>query len=345
MRPERVRRAHADPTSARQSAAFVVWGWPGWIWGIMCWLAYVYCTYPTAGGVYRGEYGPMSPIQWIGQSFLYAFVFVPPLIAVLYAGWVFFVVLRVTADGITVGRWFGARPVSYRSSDITTWRFVDRRSRDVSDAKSASRLRIDFADGSWVRVSRYGWNFRGLEAWLRQRAHGAARPVWQLPDDRPSSAFVVRDLRTMLLGIVAWVISWVTAGCCAILILALRSRPSSGHVIENAVMFFVFLILGPLAGHLTLKSVRVEASRIHVRRWFGLIRRTYHDDDIKWWRVSLDPNPPWWREAREASLVLHFAAGPTLVVAGHAANFHGLHEYVRARASSRQVERKKAGKA
>lgn len=342
MSPERVRYPYANPTSARMNVAFVAWGWAGWIWAAACWLVYVLFTYPTAAAVYRGEIGPLSPIKWIVQSVLYSFVFLPPLVAALYAGWVFFVVLRLTADEITVGRWFGARRVTYRSRGITTWRFVNRRSQDVPEAKSASRLRIDFADGSWVRVSRYGWNFRRLEPWLRRWAPAAARPVWRLPDDQPATyAFVVRDVRAILFGLVGWVIFWLVTTCSALLILVPRPNPpSSGDIIHYAVMLIGSLIAGPFIAHATLKEIRVDAPRIHVKRWFGLIHRTYREGDIKWWRVSLDPNPPWWREAREASLVLSFANGPKLIVQGQAANFHALLEYLRARVAAREEVRR-----
>ena len=342
MSSEPVRHAYADPASARVDAAFVAWGWPGWIWGTVCWLGVLLLAYPTTAALYRGEIGPLTPIQWIGQSLLYVFVFFPALVALVYQGGVFFVVLRVTAGGITVGRWFGARQVAYRSSDITTWRFVDRRSRDVPEAKSASRLRIDFSDGSWVRLSRHGWNFPRLEAWLRRWAPAAARPVWRLPDTRPSTyAFVVRDVRAMLVGLTALLNCSILTAMSLILILAPQSHPPSGvgaitPYAKPVVILFLSVFLGPFVAHATLKDVRVDAPRIHVKRWFGLIRRTYREDDIKSWRVTLDPNPPWWREVRESTLALRFTDGGNLVLMGHAANFHALLEYLRARASTRQ---------
>jgi hypothetical protein len=309
-----------------------------------CWLGVLYFTYPTASAVYRGEIGPLSPIQWVVQSVLYAVVFLPLFVGILYQGWVFFVVTRITGDRITLGRWFGARRTAYRSTDITTWRFVDRRSRDVPEAKLASRLRIDFSDGSWIRLSRYGWNFRRLEAWLRRWAPAAARPVWRLPDDQPSRyAFVVRDVGGMFFGLMGWVMFWLIGTCCALLILVPRSPPpSSGDVINNALMFFVSLVLGPFFAHLTLKDVRVDAPRIHVKRWFGLIQRTYREDDIAWWRVSLDAKPPKWHERQEASLVVRFADKASIVVMGNAANFLALLEYLRARALARHDVRRSA---
>jgi hypothetical protein len=334
---DRVRHPSADLASSRQNDGFVAWGWPGWIGGIACWLGVLYFAYPTASAVYRGEIGPLSPIQWVVQSALYAIVFLPAFVAILYLGWAAFVVLRLTGDRITLGRWFGAHRVTYRPGDITTWRFVDRRAQDVTEAKSASRLRIDFADGSWVRLSRYGWNFRRLEAWLRRWAPGAARPVWRLPDDQPSAhAFVVRDVGATFLGLTGWVVLWLFSVCSALLVLVPRTpAPSLGANIHNTVMFFVWLILGPFIAYITVKDVRVDAARIDVKRWFGLIQRTYREDEIAWWRVSLDPKPPWWRERRHASIVIRFADKASVVVMENAANFHALLEYLRARALAR----------
>ena len=337
MSADRVRHPCANPASSRQDDSFVAWGWLECIAGIACWLGVLYFTYPTTSAVYRGEIGPLSPIQWVAQSALYAIVFLPAFVAILYLAWVFFVVLRVTGERITIGRWFGAHRVTYHPSDITTWRFVDRRAQDVPEAKSASRLRIDFADGSWVRLSRHGWNFRRLEAWLRRAAPAAARPVWRLPDDQPSAhAFVVRHVGATLLGLTAWVVLWLFSVCSALLVLVPRTPPRSlGANIHDTVMFFVWLILGPVAAYVTVKDVRVDAPRIHVKRWFGLIQRTYREDDIAWWRVSLDPKPPWWRERRHASIVIRFADKASVVVMENAANFHALLEYLRARALER----------
>jgi hypothetical protein len=350
MSSQRLRYAHTNFASARQDAAFLAWGWPGWFWGIVCWLTFLHFSYPTAIALYRGEIGPMSPLEWGLTIVVYMIVFLFPGAGVLYASWVFFVFVRAAPHAITVNRWFGLHRVAYPPSDVTIWRFVNRRSLDVPDAKSASRLRIEFADGSWVRVSRYAWNFRRLEAWLRQYAPAAGRPVWRLPDDGPSSrSFVVRDVGGMLFGLMVWVICWTGTVCCVLMIGRLsRDTATHGHFMRYAkltVMFFASLIFGPVFARFMLKDVRIDAAGIHVERWFGLTRRTYREGDVTWWRVSLDPNPPWWREARQSSLAFRLLDGATILVTGNAANFHRLHEFLSAHASARQQVRSTAKKA
>jgi hypothetical protein len=347
MSPQRVSYTDTDVASA----PFVAWGWTGWLWGIVCWLTFLYFVYLNAAALYRGEIGPMSPLAWTSTILVYVVVFFPAGVGVLYVGWVFFVFLRLRPDGITVSRWLGIQRTAYSPGDITIWRFVNRRSLDVPEAKSASRIRIEFADGSWVRLSRYGWNFRRVEAWLRQHAPAAGRPVWRLPDHGPSTvSFVVRDVGAWLVGLMILVICLTVAVCCVLLIFARRAQDVAGdenlvRYAKPTVMFFVMLIGGPIAARLMLKDVRIEAAGIHVVRWFGLTRRTYREDDITWWRVSLDPNPPWWREARVPSLAFHLSDGAIIVVMGNAANFHRLHEYLCARASGRQQVRPRATKA
>lgn len=348
MSSEQLRHAYADP-SARQDAGFVACAWTGWIWGLVPWLGVVYYAFPTVWAVYHGKLTPLPPSLWVarGLFFVFAFLFLPAF--ALYAGWAFFAVVRVGADKITVGRWFGARQSVYRSSDITTWRLVDRRLREVSDAKSASRLRIDFADGSWVRMSRYAWNFRSLEAWLRRRAASAGGPAARGSSaPRSTQRFVVRDVLMMFAVLGMWVCCWMIVAYDLATTFSRRLHPPSGlgdvalHLLWFVMAFLLPFIFGPLAAHGLLKEVRVDAPHIHVDRWFGLSRRTYREDDIKTWRVSLDPNPPWWRHARESSLVLRFADGASVFVMEHATNFHALYDYLRDRALTREDVRRSA---
>ena len=344
MSLRQLRHAHVDAKPAHYIPGFVAWSWTGWIGGMVLWFLYVYFTYPTASAVARGEIGPMSLSQWVATSLLYVFVFLPPLVLSLYVGWLFFVVLRITGDRITVGRWFGAQQAAYSSTDIARWCFIGHRSREVSEAKSAWRIRIDFSDGSWVRLSRFAWNFRRLEAWLRGHAPVAFSAGPDSGIRRPPHTFVVRDVGMALIGIFGWVICWVVSAMCLMLIHGLKSGavPSPGGIgsyVGPIAMGVITFLGGPYLAYCTGNVVRVDAPHIHVHRWWGLIQRTYREDDIKSWRVSLDPNPPWWRAPKGSSLVLRFVAGGSLLLGGQAANFHALHAYLKSRLALREQVR------
>lgn len=342
MSSAQLRYGDVEPDRARSPDPFAVWGWTGWVWGIVPWLIVVYYAYPPAWALYHGKLTPLAPGLWVLRGLYFVFVFILVPAWALYAGWVFFFVLRIAGDRITVGRWFGLRRRVYSASDIGAWHLVDRRVREVADARAASVLRIDFVDGSWVGMPRRAWNFRKLDAWLRERASwGGAVPA--AADALPSRyRFVVRDPVMVLMALAGWVLCWMFGLLSIAKTLSgeIRPQPGLGGVVLYMLGFVMTVllpfILGPLCAHLLLKKVRVDAPHIHVDRWFGLIRRTYREDDIKRWRVSLDPNPPWWRLARDASLLVHFADSTSVLVRKHATNFRLLHGYLRDRASSRQ---------
>jgi hypothetical protein len=330
MSSEPLRHAHSDSSSAREDAGFVVWGCTGWIAGILPWLGFVYFAYPLAWAAYHGRLASLPPMLWAPTGVLFLFVFVALPAFALYAGRIVFVVVRVFGDGITVGQWFGARRIVYRSSEIASWCLVDRRWRDVGETKSAKRLRIDFLDGSWVALSRYTWNFRRLEAWLRLAASGAG-PTQSTGAPRSPHRFVVRDVLTLPLVLVVWVLYWTMVAYNLASPSWQRPVDIASAIVWVVMAGLVPLVLGSLCAHVVLDELRVDAPHIHVRRWFGLVRRTYREDDIKSWRASHDSNPPWWRQgaADGSYLLLRFADGAPVYVTGGAANFRALLRYLR----------------
>jgi hypothetical protein len=189
MSSQQLRHVHIDLPSARSDAGFVAFAWTRWFWGIGAWLPFVYYGYPLLWNIYHGTLKPLAPALWPTRALFFVFAFVACPALALYAGWIAFVVLRIDADRITVGRWFGARKRDYRASDVGQWVLFDGRSRVVTDVKSASALRIDFLDGSWVSIPRLAPNFRKLEAWLRRSgsAEKGRSPHAFSPRDYPSS--------------------------------------------------------------------------------------------------------------------------------------------------------------
>lgn len=352
MSSEQIRHAYAEQEAASHAPGFVVCSWSRWIAGILPWLLVVFFAYPPARALYHGTLNPLPPRLWLATALYFVLVFVVVPAFALGAGWILFFILRVGADRITVGRWFGARQRIYRASDITSWRLSDRRRREVPDAKSASVLRIDFADGSWLIVSRNAWNFRKLDAWLRRWAPSTGSVATQaLNGPRSTYRFVVRDLAMMFIGLTTCVLLWMVT---AANIGDVLSRPLPPPRVGEIALYALWLVLeivapfifGLLGVHFLLREVWVDAPYIRIKQWFRLSQRTYREEDIKFWRVSLNLNPPWWRQKRDSSLVLRFTDGPSVVVMGGAANFHALHEYLRDRAGSRQevrraVERKR----
>jgi hypothetical protein len=332
---QQIRYRCAEPDRARAADAFAAWGWTGWTWGILSWFLVLYLAYPVLWTLFHGKLPPVTPAVGIQMAVYFVFTLIAVPAFALYASWVFFVVLRVTNDRITVGRWFGLRRRVYRASEISEWTLVDRRVRSVADVRQASRLRIDFLDGSWVGMPRWSWNFQKLEAWLAQRA-GWGAAVGTAPPRAPTSTyhFMVRDVGMMLVAPTVWALCWMIGARYLAGVLSGKVPPPTdvGGVAILALVL-VPVIAGPLCVHVLAATVRVDAPRIQVNRWFGLVRRTYHEDDIKFWRLSVDANhPPGW----DRSLLLWFADGARVSVMSAAINFRTLREYLRDRASSRE---------
>ena len=337
-----IRYASTESEHAGAASGFAVWAWTTWIWGILPWVVFIVFAEPIVSAFYRGELKPAPVAVWVAVG-LYDFLILVVLPAwAMYASWIYFSVVRVAGDCITVGRWFGVRSTVFRPSDIVTWRSGDWRWREVPEGRSAWKLRIDFSDGSWLRLSRTAWNFRKLEAWLQLWVPSRDSAARLASNATTSSChFRVRDTRLTLIGLFAWVVTWIMSAMSVNSFLYWRAQTPSGT--EAVVVYVVRLILiavtfvvGPLCGYVAFKDVRVNGSRIDVVRWFGLSRRTYHEDDIKTWHARLDPKPPSRRKTDEPKITIRFADGAGVVVLGSAGNFDGLHQYLRARASSRE---------
>lgn len=329
------------PESGPQDSGFLVWSWAGWVWGIASCLVFVYFAYPLLSAVYYSGLTTSTPSVWVVKGFYFTTLFTASGALALQATWMLFVVIRVAGDRITIARWFGLHRRIYHPNDVGTWRLVDHESRDVNETKSASTLIIHFLEGSLVSVSRHTWNFRQLEEWLRSRASGGTGSTRPASDASPSQCrFVVRDPLRILMGVGVCAACWMLAAQSIALTFLRPLHPTSvantaaGYVVA-LVMVIVLLVLGPLAAHAVLREVRVEAPRICVQWWFGLIRRTYLEDDIKTWQLSIDDDPPWWRSARD-SIRLTFADGPSVSITARAINFRVLQRYLRDRVWSRQ---------
>jgi hypothetical protein len=341
---DQLRHVHIDVPSARPNAGFVAFAWTRWLWGIGAWLPFVYYAYPALWSIYHGTLKPVAPALWPAQALFFVVVFLALPAFALYAGWMAFVVVRIDADRLIVGRWFGARKRVYRASDIGQCLLFDGRSRMVTDQKSAASLRVDFLDGSWVSMSRHAPNFRKLEAWLRQSASAetsrasdtSSTRVYRLVAHAPAGTF---------LGLTGWAVCWMIGSLFigTELSKALQSPRGIGGATLPSLVFLLsglaLIILGPVCAHLLLRKVRVDAPRIRLDRWLGLIRRTYYEDDIKTWRVSSAPKPGA-RQARDPSLVLRFADGAWVVLTARAVNFHSLHGYLLDRAASLEDARR-----
>jgi hypothetical protein len=335
---EAIRYGYPDADSAHRADRFAVWGSTRWIWAVAPWLLVLYFAYPVVWATYHARLPELPPSLWLARALYFAIVFILVPAQALYAGWIAFVVLRVTGDRITVGRWFGVRQRAYCGSDVATWRLFDGRSREVREANSASGLRIDFTDGSWVSMSRRTWNYKKLEAWLGRWVGPEAGVVSRASNAAfPTHRFVVRDIATKFLALMWWALCWIMVAGVVRTLPGRFGRPSElGDVALYALALVIPFVLGPLCAHLVLKDVRVDAARIHVHRWFGLIRRTYHEDDIKAWRVRPDSGSPL-RQKGDSSLLLRFADGTWVFVTARAINFCALHSYLRDRAASRQA--------
>jgi hypothetical protein len=214
----------------------------------------------------------------------------------------------------------------------TGWHFVDRRSRRVADVKTASMVWIDFLDGSWVSLPRYAWNFRTLHQWLRSSTARSPQP-----------RFVVRAPGMTLLVLVGWSVCWFIGVLFLTETLAGKlGEPSGVAGIAlyglGLVMGIVPLILGPLCAHLRLQVVRIDAARIQVDRWCGLLRRTYHEGDIVSWRLGVESKPPRGCEAQATSIRLVMVDGASVFVMARATNFRLLHDFLRDRVPSRQAD-------
>jgi hypothetical protein len=310
--------------------------------GVLPWLFVFYYAYPILWRVSHGQLTPLPPRMWVLGALFYVFVFVALPAVALYMGSIAFVVVRIDGDRITVGRWFGAWRRVYQASEVGTWHLVDRRTRRVAEVAAASMLRIDFLDGSWVSMPRYAWSFRKLDQWLRNGASSLAGVAASPPCVSPSPyRFVVRDPGMTVMVCFGWLLCWMVGALSITDTLSGKLGQPSGlgglawYALGLVVMGLLPLILGPLGAHLLLKVVRVDATGIHVHRWFGLVRRTYHEADIKSWRLSVDSNPPRRRHARD-SLRLTFTDGASVFVTERATNFRLLHDYLRERVSARR---------
>jgi hypothetical protein len=117
-----------------------------------------------------------------------------------------------------------------------------------------------------------------------------------------------------------------------------RPFPSSQGMRGIALLYMliglVLLILGPVFAHLLVK-VHVDAPRIRLDRWFGLIGRTYHENDIKTWSLSSAQKSDG-HQVRDPSLILRFADGALVVLTARTVNFHTLHHYLLSQAASRE---------
>lgn len=321
------------PAAAAARDRFAVLGWTRWPIGILPWLFVFYYAYPILWRASHGTLTPLPPRMWAVGALFLVFVFVALPAVALLAGWIAFVVLRVEGDRIMVGRWFGAWRRVYTASELGGWHFVDRRSRRVADVKRASMLWIDFLDGSWVNLPRYAWNFRTLHQWLRSSNVGS-----------PQSRFVVRAPGTTILGLVGWSYCWFIGALFLTETLSgKRGEPSGlGEValygLGVVMMGIVPVIAGPLCAHLLLQVVRIDASRIQVDRWFGLVRRTYHEGDIASWRLRVESKPPRGCEAQVTSVRLLMVDGASVFVTARATNFRLLHDFLRDRVPSRQTD-------
>lgn len=340
---EQIRDRYAERDAAHRGDRFAVWAWSAWVVGIVPWLIVFYYAYPVLWGLSHGKLTPSAPGMWVLRGLYFLFVFIAVPAFALYASSIFFVVLRVAGERLTVGRWFGARSRVYGASEVGAWHLSDGHSRRVADARAASMVSIDFLDGSFVSMPRRAWNFRALVEWLRRWDTSAGGVDMHASNGAPTTyRFVVQRPGVGFFVLAAWVMGWMVGGLS---IARTLSGPLGPHVGLHGVAWYALglvmlglmpLLAGPLCVHFLLREVRVDAPHIQIDRWFGLIRRTYHENDIESWHLSVDSEPPQGRHARDSSLLLRFADGRSVFVRERATNFRHLHEYLRDRAGSRE---------